>query len=44
MFGFRTVFVEEDGTPAERMTEWIASCFVLLGYIIWVGRPRQVEE
>lgn len=43
ILGFVTFYVEEDGEPAERKTDHMASGFVVLGWLICIWNMRPVE-
>lgn len=42
--GWRTLYIDDDGYPADRETQWLASCFVLLWWVVYVGEVSIVPE
>lgn len=42
--GWRTLHIADDGLPTEEATPWVASCFILLTHVVYIGKVRSVEE
>ncbi len=40
-FGWEKLYIDEDGMPTEKETQWIASCFVLFTHVIYVGEMKE---
>jgi len=39
--GWKELNIGEDGLPTQDFTGWVASCFILFTYIIYVGGVRE---
>jgi hypothetical protein len=44
MIGFTQIYIDDDGYPSERETQWAASAFVFLFWTIYVGKVRHVGD
>ena len=44
MIGFTKIFVDDDGFPSEKDTEWVADAFVVFAWVVYIGKVRHISE
>lgn len=43
-FGWKTIIVKFDGTQCAKYTGYKADCFIMFGYIVYIGDITSHEE
>jgi hypothetical protein len=44
MVGFTKIYVDDNGKPTEKETQWIASAFVILFWTVHVGKICHISD
>ena len=39
--GWKTLYIDDDGMPVPHTTKWVAQCFVLFFWVIYVGEVKR---
>jgi len=42
-FGWKKLYIDNDGLPVDYQTNWEASCFVLFTHIIYISEIKVAE-
>ena len=42
--GWKTIYIGDDGMPSDSETKWIASCFILFVWVIYIGEVKMVDD
>jgi len=42
-FGWKEIYIDNDGMPSDIETEWKASAFILFTHVIYIGEVKSAD-